>query len=208
MKTKISIKRCLAAWAGIFFVGVGVALNAQAKLGNDPVGIFYDGIRNAMGLSDVQLGFASNVVNFAIVILLFFIARKYISVGTFIYILPYGFFVDLGTKLYQLVFAQDTMPVRVLAVVVGCVSLFLGVAIFIVTDIGVDPMTGVSLFIADKLKWEYYKAKILFDVGMTALGFLLGGTLGVITLLTAFIGGPTIQFFVKMIKSVLGKRTY
>ena len=31
---------------GIFFVGTGVAFNAAATLGNDPIGIVYDGIRN------------------------------------------------------------------------------------------------------------------------------------------------------------------
>ena len=48
---------------GIFFVGTGVAFNAAATLGNDPIGIVYDGIRNIANLSPEQLGFASNIVN-------------------------------------------------------------------------------------------------------------------------------------------------
>lgn len=204
MEKRINLKRCAAALVGILFVGIGVAFNAQAKLGNDPVGIFYDGIRNAMGLSDVQLGLASNIVNIALVVLLLIIARKHISVGTLIYIIPYGFCVDVGTKLYQLFFAQGDMPLRVLAVVLGCLSIFWGVAIFIVADIGVDPMTGLSLFMAESLKWEYFKAKILFDVTMTVIGFLLGGKLGVITLITSVIGGPGIQFFTNLLKKIVG----
>ena len=39
------------AVAGILLVGTGVAFNAAAALGNDPVGIVYDGIRNTANLS-------------------------------------------------------------------------------------------------------------------------------------------------------------
>ena len=48
---KISVKRCVIAEIGIFMIAVGVSFNAMAQLGNDPVGIFYDGIRNALSLS-------------------------------------------------------------------------------------------------------------------------------------------------------------
>ena len=48
---------------GIILVGTGVAFNAAAALGNDPVGIVYDGIRSALNLSSEQLGMASNIVN-------------------------------------------------------------------------------------------------------------------------------------------------
>ena len=84
------------AVAGILLVGTGVAFNAAAALGNDPVGIVYDGIRNTANLSSGQLGMASNVVNVALMILIFFMGRHYINIGTFIYGIPYGASVDLG----------------------------------------------------------------------------------------------------------------
>ena len=39
---KINLKRCIIAEIGILMIGIGVAFNAMAQLGNDPVGIFYD----------------------------------------------------------------------------------------------------------------------------------------------------------------------
>ena len=53
---KEKICRFILAVIGIFLVGTGVAFNAAAALGNDPVGIMYDGIRNALGLTGEQLG--------------------------------------------------------------------------------------------------------------------------------------------------------
>lgn len=199
MKYKNYMIRCLFALIGILFIGMGVAFNAMAGLGNDPVGIFYDGIRNTIGLTQTQLGIASNFVNIGLVIVLLIIGRKYINVGTIIYILPYGSFVSIGTKIYSLVFASQELWTRILASFVGCLFIYGGVAIFIVVDIGLDPMTGIAMVIKDKLKWEFKKAKILFDSSLTLLGFLLGGKIGVITVIAALIAGPTIQYIAERI---------
>ena len=72
MRKRIEIRKCFLALLGILLIGVGVSFNAMAKLGNDPVGIFYDGIRNALGLNQEQLGMASNLVNIVLLVFLFF----------------------------------------------------------------------------------------------------------------------------------------
>ncbi len=194
MKQRFSGKKILLSFLGIFLIGVGVAFNAAAQLGNDPVGIFYDGIRDVLGLSGTQLGMASNVVNFALAVLLFFVGRRYLSLGTIIYIVPYGTCVSAGTYLYSILFQTERMADRIMASVIGCGLLYLGVAIFITVDIGMDPMTGIAMVLKDWLHWDFKKAKWLFDGVMTAAGFLMGGRLGVITVITACTAGPAIQF--------------
>lgn len=197
---KYSIQKVLAAILGVFLSAVGVAFNNSAGLGNDPVGIFYDGIRNALGLTTAQLGLASNIVNVSLVILLLILARKYISIGTLIYFLPYGFFVTVGNNIYQILIPADTIPARILFSIAGCLTLYIGIAICITADIGVDPFTGIVLYLTEKLKKPYRTMKILFDITLILIGLLLGGTPGVVTLFTAFLGGPLIQFFINIIK--------
>lgn len=199
---KKDMKKMFFALFGIFLVGVGVAFNNCALLGNDPVGIVYDGVRNVAQLNSAQLGTASYVVNGGLIILLLFIGRRYINIGTLIYVLPYGFFVSLGTMFYNHFLSSGTMFLRWFAVVVGCLLLYTGVAIFIVMDIGLDPFTGVVMVIRDKLKWDYKRTKIMFDIIMIIIGTSLGGKLGVITLLTALTAGPVIQFLSNQFKKV------
>ena len=198
---KINIQQILAALVGIFCVSVGVAFNNCAGWGNDAIGMLYDGIRVAFGMTSAQLGMASNVVNIALAVVLFVVARKYVSIGTFVYLLPYGIFVGIGTTLYPMIFASDSYLVRVLGSVVGCLMLCFGVAIYIVLDIGVDPFTGIVLFLTDITKIKYGYMKIAFDVTLIVIGTLLGGTLGVVTFVTAVAVGPTIQFFSDRLKS-------
>ncbi|HIS06580.1 MAG TPA: hypothetical protein IAC99_02830 [Candidatus Choladocola avistercoris] len=193
---KVTAKSVLIALIGVLLVGVGVAFNNCAGLGNDPVGIVYDGIRNVTGMGAEQLGLASNIVNLSLALLVFFTGRKYISVGTLVYFLPYGFFVELGILLYQLL-APETggLAVQIAFSVVGCLLLCLGVAVYITMDIGVDPFTGIVLVIRDAVKKEYRIVKIIFDITMIILGTVLGGKLGAVTIITALTAGPVIQFF-------------
>lgn len=205
MKQNSSMKM-IYGLIGIFLVGIGVAFNASTMFGNDPIGIVYDGVRNVFNLSPRQLGMASNVVNIGLIILLLFTGRKYVNVGTFIYIIPYGFFVSIGTKLYTVLVGSNTVVLRSLAGIIGCLALYTGVAIFIVMDIGLDPFTGLVMTIKDKISWDYKKTKIFFDVFMVIIGVLLGGKWGVITLVTAFTTGPMIQLISERLRILLLNR--
>lgn len=197
-------KKLIASLAGILLVGIAVSFNANAFLGNDPVGIVYDGVRNAAHLTQEQLGTASNLVNLVLIVLIFFTGRRYINIGTFIYVLPYGFFVDFGGFLFRTLFpAHPGLTVRILAAALGCFLLSIGVGFYIAADIGLDPFTGIVMVIADKTKKEYRKVKVIFDICCTALGFALGGTFGVITIASALTAGPCIQFFSSRFKPLL-----
>ncbi|KAI4449748.1 hypothetical protein C823_004279 [Eubacterium plexicaudatum ASF492] len=191
----INRNKFLLAAAGILLVGIGIAFNAAAALGNDPIGIVYDGIRNTAGLSPQQLGMASNLVNIALVAAVFLLGRRYVNIGTFIYIIPYGTIVSLGGKLYGILFQVQTLPIRMLGAAIGCLLLYTGVAMFITADIGLDPFTGMVMIIRDKIGKEYGTVKVCFDAGCIILGFVLGGKLGIITILTALSAGPLIQLF-------------
>ncbi len=174
---------------GIILVGTGVAFNAAAALGNDPVGIVYDGIRSALNLSSEQLGMASNIVN----------------IGTFIYIIPYGFVVDLGGRLYHMLFKVQTLPVQIAGAAIGCFLLYMGVAMYITADVGLDPFTGFVMTIRDKVNKQFRVVKVCFDICCIVLGFVLGGKLGIITILTALAAGPVIQFLAEIVQKQMEK---
>lgn len=204
---KITGKTILAAAFGVMLVGIGVAFNNCAGFGNDPIGIVYDGIRSVSGMNQTQLGMASNIVNIALLVFLLFTGKRYVSVGTLVYLVPYGFCVNIGNFLYGQFAFSDSFFLRIVFSVIGCMLLCLGVAIYITVDIGVDPFTGVVLVLTDVLKKEYRYVKIGFDFTMVILGTVLGGKLGVVTVLTALLVGPVIQFFMNILKKYWLKKT-
>lgn len=202
-QSKITAKKILLSFIGVFLSGVGVAFNSCAGLGNDPIGMLYDGIRCAGNMSQAQLGMATNIVNISLIVVLFFIGRHYINIGTLIYVIPYGFFVSMGNTIFGWLSFSDGLVNNILFSVAGCLILYLGVAFCITADIGVDPFSGTVLTICDATHKEYRIIKILFDVTLVIIGTLLGGKMGVVTIVTAFSAGPLIQFFIGKLKMLL-----
>lgn len=195
---KINVMKITLALLGILFIGIGVAFNVANQLGNDSIGLIYDGMLKALGLSTASLGMISNIINASIIVLLLIVGRRYINIGTLIYILPYGLFVNFGSQLYRSL-SIDSIGGRVAIGVMGCLLIYLGVAIFIAVDIGLDPFTGIVMVAKDVFHADFRKVKIIFDLTLIAIGTLLGGKIGAVTILTALTAGPTIQWLsVKM----------
>lgn len=199
------LKRSVVASLGSLIVGLGVVLNQRAGLGNDPVGIFYDGIRVLLHLNNQQLGIGTYVVNLVLIVGLLFLGRRYLHVGTILYFLFYGLAVQYGGMVYDLVIKEPALWMQIGISIIGCLCICVGVSLFIAVDIGYDPMTGTAWVIADALHWPFGRAKILFDGVLLVAGALMGGKLGVITVVTALVAGPIIQrlapVFKRMIKN-------
>lgn len=193
---------------GVSFIGFAISFNKIASLGNDPLSVFFDGIRNIVfyltGYDN--LGVSTNIVNYTLLIVIFIIARQYINIGTFIYTIPLGSFVTLGFKLYDcLGLPKNILVIQIITSVIGCAMLFLGLAIFISINIGFDPWTALIMFICKKTKKQFKLVKVIIDLFSLLVGFILGGKVGIVTVLAALLGGPSIQKISDIINNILIK---
>ncbi len=192
---------------GAILCGLGCGFVNYASWGMDSVGLFYDGIRNILNLSPDQIGYASYVVCFLLSLFLWFAARKYVSIGSIIYIVVYGAFANFGTSFWEWVNPDGGRAVDLLIAFLGLLILYVGLAIYITIDIGVDAFTGVVLWICDVTHKKMPVVKILFDLGLVLLGFLMGGTIGYLTPVTILIGGPCISFLQKRFMRIYFRET-
>jgi uncharacterized membrane protein YczE len=190
---KTFLMKIAMALVGVSLVGFGLAFNSAGMLGNDPVAVLYDGVRNILGFQPERLGLVTNLVNFILLTIVFIFGRRYINIGTFIYAVPMGNFVSIGFKLHENLNIPSDLVGRILTSFCGCTMLFLGIGIFIATNIGMDPVTGVIMLVRDKINGQYKVAKIICDVISLLLGFTLGGKIGVVTVIAACVAGPIIQ---------------
>lgn len=197
------IKKVLIALFADVLIGIAIAFNACTGLGNDPISVLFDGLHNKFNLT---LGIATNLANLTVFVIVLIFARRYINIGTFIYTLPLGFFVNIGINLYNFLSVPNTLIFKIIISIIACLMLFFGIALYIVIEIGVDPWTGLALFLTDKTSKQYRLFRVIIDVSALIIGFLFGGKVGATTLFAAFLGGPIIQAFSQFIKkSVLDK---
>lgn len=82
--------------------------------------------------------------------------------------------------------------------------------IVIKSDAGTGPNDLVAVVISDKLHRKFSVIRILTDLTFVIVGFLLGGSIGVGTLICAFLVGPVAGFFLphseRYINRIVGER--
>ncbi len=196
----------LLAVIGTILCGFGCGLANYAALGMDAIGSFYDGLRNILGFESSQIGTVSYIVSFILFVFLFIAGRKYIHIGSIIYVLFYGIFANLGTLLMERLITSDILWLRAVIGVAGLLILFMGLGIFITIDIGVDAFTGVVLWICDVTHKKMETVKIIFDLSLALIGILLGAHIGVLTVASIAAGGPMISLFTKWFQKIYFKR--
>lgn len=190
---KLNLKKFTFSMLGIFLTCLGVAFNNNTGLGNDPVGMVYDGLRVAFNIPILKLGYVSNFLNIGLMLILLLIGRRYLNIGTLMYLLPYGLFVTFGSNLYVSIFPKQTWLTSSLGGLLGVSFYYIGISLFVAADIGVDPFNGLMLTLRDISGWSLRKSKVIFDAFLILLGLLLGGKLGLITAITAVTTGPVLQ---------------
>lgn len=192
-----SLRDILLAIFGAVLCGIGSGFTKYASCGMDAIGIFYDGIRNILKLAPDQIGTASYVVCIILSVFLWFADRRYVSFGSIIYIIVYGVFANLGTMLWEWIRPGEGRLISLMIAVFGLLILYVGLSVYITIDIGVDAFTGVMLWLCDITHKELKYVKIMSDLLLALIGYLLGGTLGIITPIAIIIGGPCISFLNK-----------
>ncbi len=107
-----------------------------------------------------------------------------------------GPIIDVYTIILEPVLnSSSPFVVRVVTLALGCVILAFGMTIVIKSEAGTGPNDLVAVVISDKSKKPFGPIRIAVDFSFAIIGFLLGGTLGLGTIICAFLVGPTAQIF-------------
>jgi len=129
--------------------------------------------------------------------------RKYVNIGTAIYLAVLGPFVNLGVFIYEYCGFSENLYFRLFLSLIGCIFAFVGISLFIVAEIGIDPWTALAIIVSDKINKSFKIVKIVMDVLTLAIGIWMGGVFGFITVLCAVLGGPSIQKITEVLDNML-----
>ena len=97
----------------------------------------------------------------------------------------------------------DSIVFKLVMLALGCVILAYGMTIVIKSDAGTGPNDLVSVVISDKTKKKFSVVRIIVDVSFVAIGFLLGGSLGIGTIICAFCVGPVAGHFLPVNEKII-----
>ena len=219
-KTINLIKRLVLFFVGMSIIQFGVALFLKTSIGSDSFTVFTEGLAtvlNKTGLKDLSIvhmitGRAEvtpGVANMIILIVLFIgiliVDRNRIKIGTLICVIGVGPIIDLGVKAVSYFPIESAnIFVKMLLVLGGCFIIAVGFSIMSESDIGVAPNDIVPFIIKDKLNCQYRWVRIAFDATFLIVGFILGGKVGIGTIIAMLAIGPFIQFCLPYGKKFVG----
>jgi uncharacterized membrane protein YczE len=180
-------KRLLFLFLGINLVALSVNLFLRANLGSDPLTVLQEGMHLALGIS---VGQASLLYNAIVLAVAFFFAKKRLGIGTFVYILLVGGFIDGYGMLFDLIkFSDLSLPSRIASFALGQLALSVGFALVIHVKFGTNGLDALLLVIEEKLTIPYRTLKTVADILYTLAGALMGGVVGLGTVVSMLTTG-------------------
>ena len=184
---------------GLCIAHLGVTLFLLSDLGSDPFNVFVQGIYRTLdrltGWGFLTHGRVHVAISLVIVLILLFVDKSYIKIGTALCMLFGGPVIDVFNALLEGPTAGASLPVRACMLVAGCVILAYGMTIVIRSDAGTGPNDLVAVVISDKIRKPFSIIRVLVDAAFVAAGFLLGGLVGAGTLVCVVLVGPVAGWF-------------
>ena len=201
---RIWVRRVILLLIGLTIAHLGVTLFLLADLGSDPFNVLIQGLFRFLPWPGFMThGYVHMGVSFLIILVLLVVDRSYIRIGTLLCMVLGGPIIDVFTILLSgLINAQSAMALRLVALVAGCVILAFGMTIVIQSKAGTGPNDLVAVVISDKTRWKFGVVRICVDVCFALAGFLLGGTVGLGTIICAFLVGPAAQIFMPVSEKI------
>lgn len=196
---------------GILLIGICVTCYRLSEFGVDPFSGMNLGISGFIGWS---FGNWQLVANILILVVVFFTVRHLIGPGTVINMVGVGYTADfLCWVVLDVLKVEMTLPLRILALCLGTLFASLGVALYMIADMGLAPYDSVALIIEKltKGKVPFQFARVASDITVIVIGvaFCLAADnnvwliVGIGTIANALLNGPLIQFFRKRIEKVV-----
>ena len=191
------IVRLLKLNVGLVLFGVGLWLGLVAELGVGPWDVLTGGLSQQTG---VRFGLMAIVVS-VVVLLVGIAARVRPGIGTLLNVFVIGAVLDLLLTSPLLADLGDRpLPLRLLATLLGIATVAAGSALYLGAHLGPGPRDGLMVAIHLRTGWRVGTARAVLECVVLVLGVLLGGPVGIGTVLFALGIGPAVQVAFRVLR--------
>jgi uncharacterized membrane protein YczE len=185
-------RRAAQLYVGLWLYGMSAALLVRSGLGLDPWDVLHQGLARHLGLA---IGTVVILVG-ALVMLLWIPLRQRPGVGTISNAVLIG--ISLNVSL-QLLPGGSPLPARIGEMVGGIALCGLATGMYIGADLGPGPRDGLMTGLARRTGRSIRLVRTCIELTVLVTGWLLGGTVGVGTVLFAVAIGPLVQVFLPLL---------
>jgi uncharacterized membrane protein YczE len=184
-------RRLVQLVLGLWLYGASMALVIRGTLGLDPWDVFHAGVMTHVGLT-----FGEVVIVVGVLVLLLWIPlRQMPGLGTVANAVLIGVATDATLAVVS---APDDLLPRAALMLGGIVLNGLAGALYIGAQLGPGPRDGLMTGLARRTGLSIRLVRTSLEVTVLAVGFLLGGHVGLGTVVYAVSIGPLVQLFLPL----------
>lgn len=188
-------RRIIQLLVGLWLFGASMALMLRSHLGLDPWDVFHQGVALHVPMTIGQVTILTGVV----VLLLWIPLKQWPGLGTILNVILVGLAMDATLALVPDP-AAGNWAWRIALLVIGIVANGLAGGLYIGAHLGPGPRDGLMTGLAPHTRHSLRLVRTLIEVTVLAVGWLLGGTVGLGTVAYALTIGPLVQFFLPRVE--------
>ena len=173
--------------------GVSISLMLRAHIGLDPWSALHEGLSERTGL---PFGRVTQLVGLLLIVFSFFALHQRPGLGTALNMLLVGPWIDFfQVQRWLPSIPSGVWTLGIITFVIGIVLTGLAIGLYITAQFGAGPRDDLVLGSARRFGQSIRLTRGIVEFTVLAIGFLLGGSVGVGTVLFALLIGPVMQFF-------------
>lgn len=191
MRTRWSlgaVRRLPGLLIGLVGFGLGIAMMARSDFGLGPWEVLNQGLGFRLGMPMGTIGILTGVP----ILLCWIPLRQWPGPGTLINLVLIGVATNAGLALLPIP-AADQLIVRFGELVGGLLLIGVSSGVYLGADLGAGPRDGLMTGLHHRFGWSIARARTGLEMTVLVAGWLLGGTIGIGTVLFAVGIGPIVQ---------------
>lgn len=178
---------------GLVLFGWSMAMLVRSGLGLDPWDVFHQGLANHLPITFGQV----TIVVGALVLLLWIPLRQRPGIGTVLNVFVIGLAADAGLAAMP---AITGLPGQIAMLLGGVMANGLAGALYVGARLGPGPRDGLWVALTRRTGHSIRLVRTVLEVTIVAIGWLLGGVVGIGTVVYALAIGPIVQLFMPLVE--------
>ena len=180
---------------GFVVCALAIVFMINANLGLSPWDVLHEGISNKLGIT---MGMATIVVGIVVVIMDVILGEN-VGWGTVLNMILVGIFLDI-IMFTNMIPVADNLITGIIMLCIGMVLMGFGMVLYLGCGLGSGPRDGMMVAFQKRTNKSIKSIRATMELGALGAGYLLGGTAGIGTVITAIGLGYFIQIVFKICK--------
>ena len=183
---------------GLFLFGLGESLIITASLGMSPWTVLAEGLSVTTGLSIGALTFLISLG----VLLLWIPLKQQAGVGTILNVIIIAAVIEWSLPYLP---HPETYVIQIFQAIIGTLIVGIASGIYLIANLGPGPRDGLMTGCQKSTNLPIAWVRIFLEITVVSIGYALGGTIGIATIIFALGIGPAVSMGLYFIASISKK---